>query len=51
MAGDGGYSIGTQEKYNEFVKKRNYQILEIKRPGYTFRQFIKNIFRGYLRHK
>jgi hypothetical protein len=22
-AGDGGYSIGTQEKYNEFVKFRN----------------------------
>lgn len=22
-AGDGGYSIGTQEKYEEFVKKRN----------------------------
>ena len=22
-SGDGGYSIGTQEKYEEFVKKRN----------------------------
>ncbi len=51
MAGEGGYSIGTQEEYDEFVKKRNYQIPEIKRPGYTFSQFLKNIFRGYLRHK
>ena len=24
MAGDGGYGIGTQEKYDEFVKNRNY---------------------------
>ena len=24
MAGDGGYSIGTKEKYDEFVAKRNY---------------------------
>lgn len=24
--GDGGYSIGTQEAYDEFVKKRNYDI-------------------------
>jgi hypothetical protein len=22
-SGDGGYSVGTQEKYNEFVKNRN----------------------------
>ena len=26
MAGDGGYSIGTKEKYDEFVAKRNYPI-------------------------
>jgi len=25
-AGDGGYSIGTQEKYDEFVKGRNHSI-------------------------
>ena len=25
-AGDGGYSIGTQEKYNEFVKGRNQSL-------------------------
>jgi hypothetical protein len=25
-AGDGGYSIGTQEKYEEFVKARNYSM-------------------------
>ena len=25
-AGDGGYGIGTQEKYDEFVKMRNYPI-------------------------
>ena len=26
-AGDGGYSEGTQEAYDEFVKKRNYQLI------------------------
>ena len=26
MAGDGGYSIGTKESYDEFVAKRNYPI-------------------------
>jgi hypothetical protein len=26
MAGDGGYSEGTREAYEEFVKKRNYPI-------------------------
>lgn len=25
-SGDGGYSIGTREAYEEFVKKRNYDI-------------------------
>ena len=25
-AGDGGYSIGTQKKYEEFVKARNYSM-------------------------
>ena len=25
-SGDGGYSIGTREAYEEFVKKRNYEI-------------------------
>ena len=28
MAGDGGYSIGTKEKYDEFVAKRNYPMGE-----------------------
>ena len=28
MTGDGGYSIGTKEKYDEFVAKRNYPILK-----------------------
>lgn len=28
MAGDGGYSIGTKEKYDEFVAKRNYPMDE-----------------------
>ena len=28
MAGDGGYSIGTKKKYDEFVAKRNYPILK-----------------------
>jgi hypothetical protein len=51
MAGDGGYSLSTLEKYEEFNKKRNYRYAEIKRPGYTVRQFLKNIFRGYLEHK
>ena len=27
-AGDGGYSIGTQKKYEEFVKARNYSMSE-----------------------
>ena len=27
-AGDGGYSIGTQEKYDEFVKSRNQSLIE-----------------------
>jgi hypothetical protein len=26
MAGDGGYSEGTREAYEEFVKKRNYPL-------------------------
>ena len=26
MAGDGGYSIGTKEKYDEFVKMRNQNL-------------------------
>ena len=26
MAGDGGYSIGTQENYDKFVAMRNYPI-------------------------
>jgi len=51
MAGDGGYSLGTREKYEEFNKARNYEYSEFKRPGYIFRQFLKNIFLGYLRHK
>jgi len=25
-SGDGGYGIGTKEAYDEFVKKRNYEI-------------------------
>lgn len=29
-AGDGGYSIGTQEKYEEFVKIRNQSLRESK---------------------
>ena len=29
MAGDGGYSIGTKEKYDEFVKMRNQPKLRI----------------------
>ena len=35
MAGDGGYSIGTKEKYDEFVAKRNYpniKVVEWKQP-------------------
>jgi hypothetical protein len=27
-AGDGGYSIGTQEKYDEFVKIRNQSLIK-----------------------
>ena len=29
MAGDGGYSIGTKEKYDEFVAKRNYPNIKV----------------------
>jgi hypothetical protein len=29
-AGDGGYSIGTQEKYDEFVKGRNQSLGKIR---------------------
>jgi hypothetical protein len=51
MAGDGGYELSTLEKYEEFNKKRNYRYTEIKRPGYTVRQFLKNIVLGYWKHK
>jgi len=29
-AGDGGYSIGTQEKYDEFVKGRNQSLAKMR---------------------
>ena len=29
MTGDGGYSIGTKEKYDEFVAKRNYPNIKV----------------------
>ena len=45
------YEIGTLEKCNEFAEERNYDLNSSKQPGYTFRQFLKNIFLGYLRHK
>ncbi len=51
MAGNGGYELSTLEKYEEFNKKRNYRYTEIKRPGYTVRQFLKNIVLGYWKHK
>ena len=40
-AGDGGYSIGTQEEYDEFVRARNYSVSKAriqelaKQAGYT----------------
>ena len=32
MAGDGGYEIGTEERYKEFVEKRNYINTELVQP-------------------
>jgi hypothetical protein len=31
-AGDGGYQLGTQEEYDEFVKKRNQSLAELEDP-------------------
>jgi CTP-dependent riboflavin kinase len=31
-AGNGGYSLGTQEKYDEFVKQRNYHFTNTNNP-------------------
>jgi hypothetical protein len=50
-AGNGGYELSTLEKYEEFNKARNYEYSEFKHPGYTVRQFLKNIFCGCLEHK
>ena len=35
-AGDGGYSIGTKEKYDEFVKMRNESLALAKEIGIKF---------------
>ena len=36
-AGDGGYSIGTQEKYDEFVKGRNQSLAKARLEDLMYR--------------
>ena len=41
-AGDGGYSVGTQEAYEEFVKLRNEAIALAKKEGIRERHYTNS---------
>jgi hypothetical protein len=41
-AGDGGYSVGTQEAYEEFVKLRNEAIALAKKEGIKERHYTNS---------
>jgi hypothetical protein len=42
-AGDGGYSIGTQEKYDEFVKVRNQSLGKTPMKDMIIPEWVGNV--------